>query len=479
MRSLFFISCLMLFHSAVLAAPDYAIVSSEATAADAEWAEVIGALKAKHPGAVHLRYPDGDVRKAAEGLALAHPRYTCFVGPHAEMNRDFVTAVHQITRGFDRDPYTDTFWGILTGYDVANALTIAKTEKPLTVGRVASGTEVALAQCEEGLWYCELVKGKVVRKERGGAATESTGPDDSTEALVASLNDYKPDLFVTSGHATERNWMIGFRYKNGFFKSEHGVLYGEDTKGEKHTIDSPNPKVYLPIGNCLMGHIDSDKAMALAWMKSAGVRQMMGYTVPTWYGYGGWGCLDYFVEQPGRYTLTEAFFANQHAMIHRIATNFPGLETREISNPNDAMKLRSEIKPAGELKAQDGVGLLFDRDAVAFYGDPAWRATMAEGDRFYEQSLTEKDGIHTLTITPKKGADSFKPVNMNGAQRGGRPIVAHFDTRLKGKVVIVEGADLKPVIADDFILIPNPGVCDPDKTYRVVFTTDGRGPFDL
>ena len=49
----------------------------------------------------------------------------------------------------------------------------------------------------------------------------------------------------------------------------------------------------------------------------AGVRQMIGYTVPTWSGYAGWGLLDYFLEQPGRFTLCEAFHANGHALVHR------------------------------------------------------------------------------------------------------------------------------------------------------------------
>ena len=53
-----------------------------------------------------------------------------------------------------------------------------------------------------------------------------------------------------------------------------------------------------------MGHIDGQQAMALAWLKTGGVRQMLGYTVPTWYGYAGWGCLDYFVEQPGPVSYT-------------------------------------------------------------------------------------------------------------------------------------------------------------------------------
>ena len=85
-------------------------------------------------------------------------------------------------------------------------------------------------------------------------------------------------------------------------------MYGEDTRRQRIDVDSPNAKVYLPIGNCLMGHIDGPDAMALAWMNDVGVKQMIGYTVPTWFGYAGWGMLDYFVEQPGRYSLTEAFF---------------------------------------------------------------------------------------------------------------------------------------------------------------------------
>ena len=76
--------------------------------------------------------------------------------------------------------------------------------------------------------------------------------------------------FVTSGHATERDWQIGYRYRNGSFRSKAGQLYGLDTQGRKFPINSPNPKVYLPIGNCLMGNINGKDAMALAWMQSLG-----------------------------------------------------------------------------------------------------------------------------------------------------------------------------------------------------------------
>ena len=71
-----------------------------------------------------------------------------------------------------------------------------------------------------------------------------------------------------------------------------GSMFGAPTTGDRFEIESSNPKVYLPIGNCLMGHIDGPDAMALAWMNSVGVNQMIGYTVVTWYGFGGWGVLD-------------------------------------------------------------------------------------------------------------------------------------------------------------------------------------------
>jgi hypothetical protein len=418
-------------------AGDYCVVVSEQTNQDPAWHEVVQALVDKHAAEV-LTFASSPIETLPQ-LQASHPRYTCFVATREEAGREFVATVHQLTRKLDADPYTDTFWGVLTGFDAANAQEIARYSTPLTVRKVASGTEVALEMCEQGLWYDELVKNKLVRKEKGGRRQELRGPDDTTSALVASLNEFQPDLFVTSGHATERDWQIGFRYQNGFFKSESGQLFGEDTRQQRINIDSPNPKVYLPIGNCLMGHIDGPDAMALAWMNDAGVKQMIGYTVPTWFGYGGWGVLDYFVEQPGRYSLTEAFFANHQALLHSLETG------------------------TGEQR-----GLAFDRDVVAFYGDPKWEAKMSKADCAYDQSLTQAGDLYTLRITPNRGRDSFRPINVNGAQRGYRPIVIWLPHRIKPAQVI-SGAEFQPLITDDFVLIPNPRECDPAVKYEVVF----------
>lgn len=454
--------------AAVEASP-YVIVVSQPTAQDSDWSQVVEALRVKHQAQI-VTYADS-VEQALPALQRAFPRQACFVARPEEANRAFVGQVHRLTRRLDADPYTDCFWGILTGYDASNALQIARQTQPLTIRKVAAGTEFATAMVDEGVWYCELNQGKMVRKESGREAVVQTAPADTTKPLVDALNEYQADLFITSGHATERDWQIGFRYRNGSFRCADGQLYGLDTQGRRHPIQSSNPKVYLPIGNCLMGHIDSRQCMALAWMNSAGVQQMLGYTVPTWYGFMGWGVLDYFVEQPGRYTLTEAFFANQHALIHRLATYCPEFldEPSGDTGRGRSPVALSEAARAAGLTAMDLQGLVFDRDVVAFYGDPAWQARMADQPQAYAQQLTHVGDAYVFEITPQRGGDSFAPVDTNGSQRGGRPFVGYLPQRVTD-VRILAGADLNPLVTDDFILVPNPRVCDTTKRYRVVFT---------
>ena len=447
----------------------YAVVVSRATSQVSGWKRVVEDLARRHSGRVIVH--GGDIREALGPLREAFPRYACFVATPGEATREFVAAVHRLTRKLDDDPYTDVLWGIVTGFDATTALATLADEKPLVIRSVVSGTEIALEACEEGVWYSELQKGRRVRKERGGKPIEEKAPDDTTQDFVDLLNGGRADLLVTSGHATERDWQIGYSYRNGRLESRAGgELCGVDTQGKVHPIQSRHPMVWLPVGNCLVGHVDGPQCMALSFQRWAGVRQMIGYTVPTWYGYAGWGCLDYFLEQPGRYTLAEAFFANLQALIHRLDIYFPEVAreepeagkvtTRRVA-PGDA------ARKAG-LGPQDAAGLLHDRDVLAFYGDPAWEARMAEGPKAWTQELREKDGVWTFEIRPAQGERTFEPVSRNGSQRGGRPIVELFPRRLE-KVEILEGKDLSSCIADDFILVPNPGRCEPGRTYRVTF----------
>ena len=124
----------------------------------------------------------------------------------------------------------------------------------------------------------------------------------------------------------------------------------------------------------------------------------------------------------------------------------------------------------------DARGLLYDRDNLAFYGDPAWTARMAPGPLCWEQTLTENGGEYRFEVRPLRGEQSFDAINTNGSQRGGRPIVQLLPHRLQPHSVrIVEGGNLKPLVTSSFILLPHPGRCDPRRAYRIVFRAARAG----
>ncbi len=407
---------------------EYAVVVSADTLRDPAWAAVVGELEAGRR-ADRVVW-SGSVTGSLARLREIRPRYACFVARPAEVSREFVAQVHRITRALDDDPWGDCLWGILTGFDAANARAIARTRAPLTVRRALGGTAISLDRFDSGIWFDEGRVGHAVEKDRYGGLLERTVPPDTTSHIVEELNRGDVDLVVTSGHATEREWQIGYTYTNGSLRSHGGRLYGVDTKGRRFEVRSPNPKVYLPVGNCLMGHMDGPDAMALAWMNAAGVRQMIGYTVPTWFGYMGWGVLDYFVEQPGRFTLAEAVFANQQALL------------REL-----------QLDPHSR-------GHRFDRDVVAFYGDPAWEARLAPRELDWEQGLEMENDVWTFTVRPRRGEASFR--------RGTRPFFQWLPQRIRA-AHLIEGREWQPVIADDILLVPRPPSEGPAQPIRVVF----------
>ena len=409
------LALLLTTSSALQAADHYAVLVSKGTHADADWAPVVDALRVKHKGTL-IEY-DKSLAETLPELQKQFPRYICIVATPEEAGRSFVATAHKLFRQLDGDPYPDTVWGILTGYEPADALRIAKHSAPLQVKRALTSTVGSpLDAYEEGLMFSELQAHAMWKKTSDHPVVSGSCPQDTTKLMVDSLNDYKPDVFITSGHATERNWQLGFSYRNGYFKCKSGQLYGLDSSSKLHRVISPNPKVHLPVGNCLIAHIADRECMALALMHTAGVHQMVGYTIPTGYGYGGWGVKDYFSElQAGRFTLAEAHHANQIALNYNIETL---------------------AKNGKQLR-----GLSGDRDTVVLYGDPAWEARMPKRELPWTQTLSEKDGVYTFTVTANERGDWDN-----------RPVV-HLLPRRLSDVKLLSGAELNPVIADDFILI--------------------------
>jgi zinc protease len=411
----------------------YSIITWKNTAATKEWKEVIDALQEKHQA--QLIVCENSLNEALPSLQKQQPRFVAIVGQSTQIGSKVLQDLQPMLRQIDADPYLDVRWGVITGRSAADAMRIVQEKMPLVIERTVSATRLPTSFGKEVECFDELTARRHSLKKDGGMNQEIPLPaDDSIAALAQAFADPRTQFIVTSGHATTRDWQPGYSYKNGAFHSRDGVLYGLDLAKKEHSVHSDTPKIYLPCGNCLMGQVDGPDAMALAWMHSAGVRQMAGYLEPTWYGYMGWGILDYFYEQPARFTFAEAFVANQHALIHRLATQ-------------------------KNLSAMDRKGLLFDRDMVAFYGDPAWSATMAAqpDSLWFSQKLTQTADTILLEIAPLNKESSYTTIDTNGSQRGGRPFIAFLPENINPEEYDYVSDDrYKPILGDDFVLFPRP-----------------------
>lgn len=449
----------------------YAVVVSEKTYTDPQWQAAIKTLLTKYKGAFLICYTN-NIENARVTLSRKIPRYTAFVATPEEVTREFVISVNRMTRALDDDPYPDTIWGIITGYSINDVFRIITNHTPLVVKKGLGGTAIPLEYFEEGMWYDEVQQGHKVVKRKGSKPQDETAPSDTTEELAKALTEFKPDFFITSGHATERDWQIGYSYKNGQFICKDGILYGKDTQGKLYKIESSNPKIYLAAGNCLIGHIKDRESMALAFLGSCGVQQMIGYTVLTWYGYTGWGVRNYFFfDMPRERSFAEAFHCIQIALNYDLTNRFGELQNKSFSD-YDLEKDRQlltrfakELNITNKNEIRDCLGLLWDRDVVAFYGDPAWEARLAKQQGEISQKLREKLGVFTFEFTFLPKENDKKPINFPV------PIIQLLPFRIKN-VRIIEGGEYKPVIADNFILVGNHQQFEREKIYKIVFRAD-------
>lgn len=446
----------------------YAIVVGNKTFADAEWRKVVDALAKKHNGRV-IRF-NSDVREAATELSARMPDYVCFVAAPEEITSPFIVNIHHMLRRLDDDPYEDALWSILTGYDAADALRIANRADPLVLQRAVSGTaSFPIGPFDSGLRFNEGKKGRMWTKVPGGEEKEGKCEPDGVKMMVDALNNTPVHCFSTSGHATTADWQVGYNFKGGQFRCKDGQLFGLDTAGKRYDINSPNPKAYLAVGNCLIGLIPNRDCMALAWMHSGGAYQMFAHIAAQWYGHMGWGMRDLLVDQPGRFNVVEAFYFNQQSLLYRLASEYPRLlnivvedfDTQRNPGVMTELAMRHSLvrknKDGQNEIDRDALGLLWERDTTVLYGDPAWDARLRQRKLPWSQEFTEKDGVYTFTAT----------TNQDG-QWASRPVMSLLPARVKD-VEIIEGADLKPVVTDNFILLPLKGEFKKGQEVKVVF----------
>jgi hypothetical protein len=381
----------------------YAVAISKEAEADPAWKAVADALVAKHGGATAVTRIAFDASNPAaliEPLRNAEARYLAVVLRPEQAGRAFVGGLHRAMRKIDEDPRCDVRWGLITARTAAGAMSLATETKPLVAKSALGTADFPMKLFERATWWSEesawqFTMHDMIRSagSDGGTPEETKRSLDQTtigQAVAEAVNRGPIDIVMTGGHATEKGLDLGFRKPAGKLGPKDGKIVVECTDGTVLAVKNESPKAWIGVGNCLIGNVNGPESAAAVLVEDFGVRAHVGYVVVTWFGRGGWGTLKWFTEFPGAHTLHQAWSLNNDAIVDELVRRWPQLEELNIAdvtfdgwledNPDrfnaDVRKEVSDRVPAADLN--DLAGLLWDRDAVSYIGDPLWDFRLAK-----------------------------------------------------------------------------------------------------
>jgi len=469
--------------SAGAGAGEYLTLVSKASAEDPAWKNVGDKLAAKHSGTCEIW--DGSEAGLLKVLQQHHPRYLAIVAKPEKFTAGIVRSINRTTRRVDDDPWTDCRWGLITGNTAADALRLVETREPLVIERALATTGIDLGQVDSALVLSDGGKGGFTRKAPGakpeqGKWSETDQPGGTVTMFADFWDQSDPQLLVTSSHATQFNLEMPFglgliashggkfhvltqQQRNDFAKFLGGAMFTgkvddlgkwlDSTKAPTLRSSATTSRVWVASGNCLIGDAKgTGESMVATALSSAGFRQFVGYVVPTWFGRGGWGTSGLWQGSHGGLSLSEAFYLNQQSLLDETITRFPGAEKVVFNSDDIETGLKTDrafieglqgLEKSGMKIEKDVVGLIHDRDVVAFWGDPLWDARFdAKRSPHALQAAWSKDGagVTTLTLTAREDYE------------GGYPLWLP-ERILSPNLKLPQDANIDALIADDFLLI--------------------------
>ncbi len=433
---------------------------------------IVTALLKKYENARCVRIAEPREDAIAEAIRKNGFRYAAFIIAPKELGREVISTLHRATRKVDDDPWGDCLWGVITGATTADMKRIAAAKKPLVIKRLLGTTNVGAGPFEYS--YCITDWSGAPVLEQSGykePETKQFGAGEGREDLFGEqLSGKKPQLIVTSSHATQFNLEMPFG--KGLIFPAKGKFYllkeaqkdhffgplGAAMQGRTQLLDQladslqltaidpdGEPRVWLAAGNCLFGNAQhSAGSMAVTALSAYTCNQVVGYTVPSWFGKGGWGTLSMFCENTDGTTLAEAWYLNNQFILDATQKISPRLLDLEFNDGEMGAAFIQAATPTlrqlrlPQDKGQEALGLIHDRDVVAFYGDPAWSATI-DSSHCQRPFRIEWTGDKSFTITAN-------------SDRKGR-VAVWFPKAATGKDAT--GCDAKGAIfTNDFILFP-------------------------
>lgn len=385
---------------------EYAVLISEKTAARDDWRAAAEKFVGRYAGTLVI-WRGNDISSAREALKKLRPRYVAVVAAPEEIDRVFVAKLHRLSREMNDDVYGDFLWGIVSGADGDVAASQLAPAEPLVLERAIGTTNFERARFKRAFFITDWAARQFVEtRDYESSPKTSAEPSVAMEELFAERwAEIRPQFVITSSHATEFNLEMPFgegliaSAGTDFFLVEKNrmrefakVLPDEAARqnflrdgGFKTLPRSGNPKIWLAAGNCLFGDtLRTPNSMAQTAISAAGVKQLVGYTVPSWFGEIGWKTNEIFFGGHQATSFAQAwFFANQTLLdalprklsaieIPLVATGMEGLDAAAL------LPLLAAQKNAGKPLSRENFGRLYDRDTVAFYGDPLFRVRFDE-----------------------------------------------------------------------------------------------------
>ena len=149
--------------------------------------------------------------------------------------------------------------------------------------------------------------------------------------------------------------------------------------------------------------------MVITAISAANVKQFVGYTVPTWFGEGGWGSSGQFFGGHQATSVGQAWFFNNQillknlpeALVHvPVRLNPDGMGSLNMEEIAMAV-LAKQVEPTREL-----MGRIHDRDTVAFYGDPLYRTRFnpdAPSTQPWNCTVSRDSGTQDFTVKTTGG----------------------------------------------------------------------------
>ncbi len=382
---------------------EYVVLASKKSLDDPAWRTAINDLCGRYKAS--LVEWENDVSETETQVTELAPRYIALVAKPEEIDRCLVAKMYGISRRIDPDFYGDAIFGILTARD---ALTFARLiedqASPLLLERAIGTTNFDRERFRESFLITDWKAREFISSQDGTLGEKTDVPDGMDVATFFATNWERvhPQYVLTSSHATELNLEMPFGKgllapcdgRFYVFEEEQIPLfkkYARNTPALEKLVkeshlntlsDESTPKIWIAAGNCLFGDVArrSDSMVPTA-ISAVNAKQIVGYTVPSWFGEGGWGTNSALFDGHGDMTVAQAWFFNNQRILSRLpkelqATDVPLEATGDEGTT--AGKVAKIIFSLGANLTKENVGLLYDRDVVAFYGDPLFRVRFDE-----------------------------------------------------------------------------------------------------